>query len=410
MSKRVNTSINAISTLIVIFITIVLILVNVVPVIREKRKVQTTELKEKNKAPRIIAGIVAACVCMGLVFVQKTTSSTKKYAGQTLHVYNAGEYTGENLLSNFEKQTGCKVVMDLFDSNEQMYIKVANGEAYDVLIPSDYMIERLKQEKLIQPLDQDKITCLEDINDSVKNLSYDPNNEYSVPYFWGSVGIVYDKTKVSEKDLKEQGFNIFLNQKYKGDIYLYDSERDSFMMALKALGYSMNTDNEKELAEAYNWLLECVNTMSPEIVTDEIIDNMAQARKALGLIYSGDATYIMSENENIGYYMPKKGTNIWCDGMVIPQSSKNVDLAHEFINYVSSYEAAYGNSSYVGYTSPNTEVMNDLAQNDFKGINAYNPIRTNKYDEVFNYNAETRKVMANYWAKVKIAASNAKSE
>ena len=204
--------------------------------------------------------------------------------------------------------------------------------------------------------------------------------------------------------------NIFLNQKYKGDIYLYDSERDSFMMALKALGYSMNTDNEKELAEAYNWLLECVNTMSPEIVTDEIIDNMAQARKALGLVYSGDATYIMSENENIGYYMPKKGTNIWCDGMVIPQSSKNVDLAHEFINYVSSYEAAYGNSSYVGYTSPNTEVMNDLAQNDFKGINAYNPIRTNKYDEVFNYNAETRKVMANYWAKVKIAASNAKSE
>ena len=201
-----------------------------------------------------------------------------------------------------------------------------------------------------------------------------------------------------------------MNQKYKGDIYLYDSERDSFMMALKALGYSMNTDNEKELAEAYNWLLECVNTMSPEIVTDEIIDNMAQARKALGLVYSGDATYIMSENENIGYYMPEKGTNIWCDGMVIPQSSKNVDLAHEFINYVSSYEAAYGNSSYVGYTSPNTEVMNDLAQNDFKGINAYNPIRTNKYDEVFNYNAETRKIMANYWAKVKIAASNAKSE
>ena len=342
--------------------------------------------------------------------VQKSTISNKKYAGQTLHVYNAGEYTGENLISNFEKKTGCKVVMDLFDSNEQMYIKVANGEAYDILIPSDYMIERLKQEKLIQPLDQDKITCLDDINDAVKNLSYDPNNEYSVPYFWGSVGIVYDKTKVSEKDLKEQGFNIFLNQKYKGDIYLYDSERDSFMMALKALGYSMNTDNEKELEEAYNWLLGCVNTMSPEIVTDEIIDNMAQARKAFGLIYSGDAAYAMSENENVGYYMPNKGTNIWCDAMVIPQSSKHVDLAHEFINYVSSYEAAYDNSSYVGYTSPNTEVMNDLQQNDFKGINAYNPIRNNKYDEVFNYNAETRKIMANYWSKVKIAASNANNQ
>ena len=407
MSKRVNPSINAISTLVVVFITIVLIIVNVAPMVKEKRKAQSTEMQEKKKAPRIIAAVVAACVFMGLVFVQKTGISSKKYAGQTLHVYNAGEYTGENLLSNFEKQTGCKVVMDLFDSNEQMYIKVANGEAYDILIPSDYMIERLKQEKLIQPLDQDKITCMDDINDSIKNLSYDPNNEYSVPYFWGSVGIVYDKTKVSKKDLKEEGFNIFLNQKYKGDIYLYDSERDSFMMALKALGYSMNTDNEKELADAYNWLLQSVQTMSPEIVTDEIIDNMAQARKALGIVYSGDAAYIMSENENIGFYMPKQGTNIWCDAMVIPQSSKNVDLAHEFINYVSSYDAAYDNSSYVGYTSPNTEVMNDLKNNDFKGINAYDPIRKNNKDEVFNYNSETRKIMANYWAKVKIAASNA---
>ena len=407
MSKRVNPSINAISTLVVVFITIVLIIVNVAPMVKEKRKAQSTEMQEKKKAPRIIAAVVAACVFMGLVFVQKTGISSKKYAGQTLHVYNAGEYTGENLLSTFEKQTGCKVVMDLFDSNEQMYIKVANGEAYDILIPSDYMIERLKQEKLIQPLDQDKITCMDDINDSIKNLSYDPNNEYSVPYFWGSVGIVYDKTKVSKKDLKEEGFNIFLNQKYKGDIYLYDSERDSFMMALKALGYSMNTDNEKELADAYNWLLQSVQTMSPEIVTDEIIDNMAQARKALGIVYSGDAAYIMSENENIGFYMPKQGTNIWCDAMVIPQSSKNVDLAHEFINYVSSYDAAYDNSSYVGYTSPNTEVMNDLKNNDFKGINAYDPIRKNNKDEVFNYNSETRKIMANYWAKVKIAASNA---
>lgn len=134
---------------------------------------------------------------------------------------------------------------------------------------------------------------------------------------------------------------------------------------------------------------------------------MAQARKALGIVYSGDAAYIMSENENIGFYMPKQGTNIWCDAMVIPQSSKNVDLAHEFINYVSSYDAAYDNSSYVGYTSPNTEVMNDLKNNDFKGINAYDPIRKNNKDEVFNYNSETRKIMANYWAKVKIAASNA---
>ena len=299
MSKRVNPSINAISTLVVVLITIVLIIVNVVPLLKEKRKTQVTEMKQKKKAPKIIAGALAICVFIGVVFLGKSVSSTKKYDGQTLHIYNWGEYTGENLISDFEKKTGCKVVMDLFDSNEQMYIKIANGESYDILVPSDYMIERLLQEDMLQPLDENQLDCLDEISDSVKGLPYDPNNEYSIPYFWGTVGIVYDKTKVDEKDLEKEGFNIFLNQKYKGDIYLYDSERDSFAMALKGLGYSMNTDDEKELLEANNWLLQCVQTMQPEIVTDEIIDNMAQGRKALGLIYSGDAAYIMSENEDI---------------------------------------------------------------------------------------------------------------
>ena len=322
MSKRVNPSINAISTLVVVLITIVLIIVNVVPLLKEKRKTQVTEMKQKKKAPKIIAGALAICVFIGVVFLGKSVSSTKKYDGQTLHIYNWGEYTGENLISDFEKKTGCKVVMDLFDSNEQMYIKIANGESYDILVPSDYMIERLLQEDMLQPLDENQLDCLDEISDSVKGLPYDPNNEYSIPYFWGTVGIVYDKTKVDEKDLEKEGFNIFLNQKYKGDIYLYDSERDSFAMALKGLGYSMNTDDEKELLEANNWLLQCVQTMQPEIVTDEIIDNMAQGRKALGLIYSGDAAYIMSENEDIGFYMPKTGTNIWSDALVIPKNAR----------------------------------------------------------------------------------------
>lgn len=407
MSKRVNPSINAISTLVVVLITIVLIIVNVVPLIKEKRNKNVTEIKEKKTTPKVIAGILAACVFLGCFFLQNNISSHKKYEGQTLHVYNWGEYTGENLISDFEKETGCKVVMDLFDSNEQMYIKVANGESYDILVPSDYMIERLLQEDLLQPLDSQKITCLDDISDAVKGLPYDPQNEYSIPYFWGTVGIVYDKNKVDIKDLEKEGYNIFLDEKYKGNIYLYDSERDSFAMALKGLGYSMNTEDEKELEEGYNWLLQCVETMQPEIVTDEIIDNMAQGRKALGLIYSGDAAYIMSENEDMGFYMPSTGTNIWSDAMVIPKNAKNVDLAHEFINYVSSYEGAYDNSSYIGYTSPNTDVLNELSQTDYQGINAYNPTRTNEKDEVFQYNEKTRKIMSNYWSKVKIAASNA---
>ena len=218
-----------------------------------------------------------------------SNTQEREFEGQELHLYNWGEYMGENLISDFEDQTGATVNVDYFESNEQMYIKVANGESFDVLVPSDYMIERLIKEDLLQPLDKEKLNNLDLLSEDVMGLDYDPENEYSIPYFWGTVGIVYDKNKVSEEDLEKEGYNIFLDTKYKGDIYLYDSERDSFMMALKALGYSMNTTNEQELQEAYEWLVQAVETMEPEIVTDEIIDNMAQGRKALGLIYSGDA-------------------------------------------------------------------------------------------------------------------------
>ena len=337
------------------------------------------------------------------------SESSRKYEGQTLHVYNWGEYTGENIISDFEEETGCTVVMEIFDSNEQMYIKVANGESYDILVPSDYMIQRLIDEGYLQKLDYSRLDCLDDLCESVLNLPYDPGNEYSVPYFWGTAGIVYDKTKVDLADLEKEGFEIFLDEKYKGDIYLYDSDRDSFMMALKALGYSMNTENEKELEEAYNWLVKCVQTMEPEIVTDEIIDNMAQGRKALGLIYSGDAAYVMTENEDMGYYLPESGTNLWSDAMVIPKNAKNPELAHEFINFVSDYDGAYDNSSYVGYTSPNQEVMDELSGEggDYEGINAYIPRSGYEKDEVFVYNEATRKIISNLWSKVKIAASNA---
>lgn len=407
MSKRVNPSINAISTLVVVIITIALLLINIVPMFTAKRAKR--EIPGKRWVFPAVAFLLIAAV-LGTSIVRFTkTGNERPFEGQTLHVYNWGEYTGENILANFEEQTGATVIMELFDSNEQMYIKVANGEAYDILVPSDYMIQRLIQEDLLQKLDQDKLTCMDLLAKDVKGLPYDPKNEYSVPYFWGTVGIVYDKTKVDENDLKEQGFNIFLNEKYTGDIYLYDSERDSFMMALKALGYSMNTENEQEIQEAYDWLVQCVQTMEPEIVTDEIIDNMAQGRKAMGLIYSGDAAYVMSENENMGFYMPESGTNIWSDAMVIPKNAKNPDLAHAFINYVSDYEGAYDNSSYVGYTSANEEVMSVLSGEggDYEGINAYLPRTGNEKDEVFVYNEKIKQIISNLWSRVKIAASNA---
>lgn len=405
MSKRINPSVNAISTLVVLLITITLTIVNVLPMIRKK----TSPSKQNKPWKWAVAGVVVVGLVASLFGLNKSAGS-QPYAGQTLHVYNWGEYTGENIISGFEELTGAKVIMDNFDSNEQMYIKVANGDAYDVLVPSDYMIQRMMQEKMLQKLEPEtRKECLGELADAIKGLPYDPKNEYSIPYFWGTVGIVYDKTKVSEEDLEKDGWDIFLDQKFKGDIYLYDSERDSFMMALKALGYSMNTTSQDELNDAYNWLIQCVQTMDPEIVTDEIIDNMAQARKALGLIYSGDAAYVMSENENMGFYMPKSGTNLWSDAMVIPKNAKNPKLANEFIRYITSYDAAMDNSSYVGYTSPNKEVMEELGGKggDYDGINAYTPRSGYDKDEVFQYDEATRKIIADLWSRVKVAASNA---
>ena len=407
MSKRVNPSINAVSTLVVVIITVALLAINVIPMFLAKQ-----QEKGKGNAARTllvgVAGVLVVVSTIGFALHGGLKKTSKPYQGQTLRIYSPGEYIGENIIPDFEEMTGARVVLELFDSNEQMYIKVANGEAYDILVPSDYMIERLIKEDLLQKIDMSQVINMDFINKKVKNLSYDPGNEYSVPYFWGSVGIVYDTTKVSEEQLEQEGFNIFLNEKYKGDIYLYDSERDSFMMALKALGYSMNTENEEELQEAYKWFEKCVSTMDPEIVTDEIIDNMAQGRKALGIVYSGDAAYVMSENENMGYYEPLEGTNIWCDAMVIPANAANTQLAHEFMNYMCSYEAAYDNSDFVGYTSPNEEVMDELygEGGTYEGINAYIPRSGYEMDESFVFNERTRKIISNLWSKVKIVASN----
>ena len=408
MSKRVNPSINAVSTLVVVIITIVLLVINLAPVITAKRVKKGGAVKRKRWVPAVAVCCVLA-VAVAALQRGGITGKDRPFEGQTLHIYNWGEYTGENIIGDFEEETGATVVMENFDSNEQMYIKVANGEAYDILVPSDYMIQRLIEEDYLQKLDKSKLDCFDKLSDAVLGLPYDPNNDYSVPYFWGTVGIVYDKTKVDIEDLEREGYNIFLDQKYKGDVYLYDSERDSFMMALKALGYSMNTENEAELNEAYEWLVQCVETMDTEIVTDEIIDNMAQGRKALGLIYSGDASYVMAENEDMGYFMPETGTNLWSDAMVIPKNAKNPDLAHAFINYASDYDGAYDNSSYVGYTSANQEVMDDLSGEggDYEGINAYIPRTDNENDEVFEYNADTKKIISDLWSRVKIAASNA---
>lgn len=325
----------------------------------------------------------------------------EKYGSKTLKLFTWGEYLGENVIQNFEEQFGVDVIVEYFDSNEMMYTKLAAGDSYDVIVPSDYMIQRLIGEEMLQPLDKSLIPNMEVLTDGVKNLAYDPENEYSVPYFWGTVGLVYNQQNVPTELIEEKGYEILKDTNYAGNIYMYDSERDSFMVALKSLGYSMNTQDDAEIEEAYQWLLELNDTMDPAYVTDEVIDSMMNGTKDIAVVYSGDAAVILDENPDMAFTMPKEGTNVWCDAMCIPTNAENPKLAHEFINYMLSYDAAYDNTVTVGYASTNDEVLKEVAETEYAGNAAYLPRESYEKDEVFEDNEVMRQKLSQLWLKVK---------
>ena len=349
--------------------------------------------------------LIVLCVLLTLVGCSKS-DPVDKYGSDVLNVFNWGEYIGEDVIANFEEEYGVKVNYSLFESNEIMYTKLLSGNTYDVIVPSDYMIERLMEEELIQPLDYSYMTNLDDLNPEVLALrdEYDTDGKYSIPYFWGSVGLVYNKNVVSEEKLDELGWNILRDTEYSNKIFMYDSERDSFMVALKALGYSMNTEDMDEINEAYEWLCELHDTMNPAYVTDEVTDAMINNEKDIAVVYSGDAAYIISQNDNMAYYVPKEGTNVWSDGFVIPSNAKNPKLANEFINYMMSYDAAMDSSIEVGYTSANKKVVEELSSDGevYSNNDAYIFDVSNPKNEVFKHNDTLKKVLSDMWVRIKV--------
>ena len=411
MSKRVNPSINALSTIVILLITLALGVVNIVPIVREKReKDGKTSRAVSRKAMAIVAGVLVLAVLGGTVGAsvsqqRKSAEAIEKYGSNVLKLYLPGEYLGENVISDFEKQFGVRVIVENFDSNEMMYTKLMAGDRYDVVIPSDYMIERLMKEDFLQPLDKSLIPNMENMDDAVRGMSYDPQNDWSIPYFWGSVGLVYNHENVDPAVIESEGWEILRNTDYAGHVYIYDSERDSFMMAFKALGYSMNTEDPDEINAAYEWLLQMNNTMSPVYVTDEVIDGMMNGYKDIAVVYSGDAAVVLDENEDMSFYMPSQGTNIWCDAMVIPQNAENPKLAHEFINYMLTYEAAFDNTETVGYTSPNAEVFEEMTSSEdlYADNAAYLPRSGYDKDEMFHDNQTLMRELSRLWIKVKAA-------
>ena len=353
---------------------------------------------------KFLISVLIVFLCLATYGCKKENNSDfdpiAEFGSDKLYVFNWGEYIDESNITKFEKRYNVKVYYKTFDSNEEMYTAILGGDKYDIVVPSDYMVERLIKEGLIQKLDLSLITNIGAIADGLKSPDYDPNHEYSIPYFQGTIGIVYDKTKVTLAELEEKGWNILIDPKYAGEIAMYNADRDNFLPALKALGYSVNTTNEDEIMAAYQWLLNQKRTMSPAYVTDEVNDMMIEGQKTLAVAYSGAAAYIMSENEDMGYYEPWQGTNVWSDAMCILSSSENVKLAHAWINFCMEEEVAELNSIAVGYTSGYQSVIDKLSQTEFEGISAYIPRVGYELDEEYHDDNYLKQRLGELWNQV----------
>lgn len=347
--------------------------------------------------------LISLILFLTLFFVGFRVLLNGNFENGELRIYAPGEYMSEDVIEQFEYEYGIEVTVDTFESNELMYTKLLTNSNYDIVIPSDYMIERMIKEGMLQKLDKSKLTCFPKMYDGVLHMTFDPNNDYSVPYFWGNAGIVYDPEIVNSEDVERLGWDIFRDTDYKGQLYMYDSIRDIFMVALKQLGYSMNTSNLDEINEAYEWLCDIARNMKPAYATDECIDGLTYGEKALGFMYSGDAAYILSENEDMSFFVPESGTNYFVDAMVILNGAVNIDNAYAFMNFITDYDAAYDNSVYVGYTTVNAEVLNDitLEDGDFYENEAYIPRDMTDKDEVFVNDEATLKVISDLWIRVK---------
>lgn len=319
-------------------------------------------------------------------------------AGVTLKVYNWGDYIGETVIEDFEKQYGIKVIYDTFDTNEDMYVKLnAGGSDYDVAIPSDYMIKRMIKEDMLHKIDFSNVPNYKFIDERFKNLAYDPRNEYSVPYMWGTVGIIYNKAMVQEP---VESWRILWDKKYAKQILMLESQRDSIGITLKMLGYSLNTKNVKELEEAKKALMD-QKELVLAYIGDQVKDKMIAGEAALAVVWSGDAVYMKRENPDLEYVVPKEGSNLWFDAIVIPKTSKHKKEAEIFINYMCDTETAFKNTDYIGFSTPHTEAKNKLDPELTGDRTAYPTDEELKNCEVFEDLSEAIKEYDRIWTEIK---------
>ncbi|QHW32988.1 ABC transporter substrate-binding protein [Paenibacillus rhizovicinus] len=306
-----------------------------------------------------------------LMYGASALNSSEGFSGaNTLTIYNWGDYIDPDLISEFEKESGIKVIYQTFDSNEAMMTKIEQGgTTFDISVPSEYAISKMKEENLLLPIDKSKLPNLKYINPRFMNLSFDPNNEYSIPYFWGTVGIVYNSEMLGGRTFKS--WNDLWDPSLRNQILLVDGAREVIGFGLNSLHYSLNDTNEDHLQEAKAKL----NKLTPNvkaIVGDEIKMLLANEEAAVGVVWSGDASEIMDANDKLDYVVPEEGSNLWFDNMVIPKTAKNVEGAHKFINFMLDPKHAAQNAEYVGYATPNAKALEYLPE-DISGDKRFYP-------------------------------------
>ncbi|WFA09456.1 spermidine/putrescine ABC transporter substrate-binding protein [Tissierella sp. Yu-01] len=314
-----------------------------------------------------------------------------------LNVYNWGDYIDTEVLDQFEEEYGIKVVYDTFATNEDLYVKLKQGgSSYDVIFPSDYMIERMIREDLLVKIDRNNIPNLDKIGEQFLNLSYDPTNDYSVPYMWGTVGIIYNKTMVDEE---LDSWADLWNEKYEDQIIMLNSQRDSLAVALKKLGYSLNSRNENELEEAKAELIK-QKPLVYAYMGDEVKEAMISGEAAIAVVWSGDAVYMKWENPDLEYVIPEEGTNLWFDSMVIPKNSQNKEAAEKFIDFMTRPDIAAKNVEYIGYSSPVPEAVELLDEETQNDPVAYPSEEDIENTEVFNDPADIIQTYDRIWTEI----------
>lgn len=349
---------------------------------------------------KIIGFTLSLVLVLGLSLSLTSCGGSDDGEKGSVHVYCFGDYIDPALVDQFEAETGIKVVLDTFDTNEEMYPVIKNQSAeYDVVCASDYMIEKMSGEGLLAEIDFDQLSNEDNLLDKYLEWDFDPDNDYSVPHTWGTMGIIYDSDKIKEGEITS--WKDLWNEKYKGQIVMPDSMRDTLAIALKAKGYSLNTTDEKQVKEASEYLTE-QKPLVYKYANDSARDLILGGSANIAVVWSGEVLYCQETRPELKFVLPKEGSEEFIDSWAIPEAAKNKENAMKWIDFMLDKDVAMTNYEYLTYTIPNVSVK-DAVKDDKDKMNVLFPEVSilNKCEALKSFKPETEDMYSSYWKKFK---------